>query len=344
MQFERRTLTAPADGLIIALDRQPWGLYEEVERGQLIAQLDGALIEADLGVAQKEIERLQAELAAMKQTILLEYYDLAHEHERDLLRLSPEIWRLKLDSLDRTVQIETDTIALLRLNAQLAFYKPLEGTRSVNPVAVEDVRMQRDEIQKRIDENKAAKQEVEALAASAREEHDSYRVRFADYPGKKWAAANTLLAPLGKAIEKQNAIVTQLRVQMEGLKMFVPINAIVIQILTWPGQNVRQGDPIMTIASNQARHIVSYVRQEQGIQPHVNMEVIVRTRTPGSRPMDAKIEEVGPQTEPIPPHHLSDPTRPEWGRPVLISIPSGLDVHPGELLDITFKTNGKGAG
>jgi len=344
VQFERRTLTAPDDGPIIALDRQPWRLFELVESGQLIAQLDEAPIEAQLGVVRKEVERLEAELAATKQTILLEYYDLAHEHERELLRLSPEIWRLKLDALDRTVEIETDMIALKRLDAQLAFYDQHRGTRSVNPVAVEDVRLQREEIQKRIDMNAAAKKEVEALAASAQEEHDSYRVRYADYPSKKWAAAATLLAPLDKAIEKQNAIMQQLQVQKEGLKIVAPINATIIEILTWPGQSVRQGDPIMTIASNHARHIVSYIRPEQGIQPHVDMEVTVRSRTPGSQPLDTKIEEVGPQTEPIPPHHLSDPTQPEWGRPVLIGIPSGLDVHPGELLDITFKPNSKRSG
>ena len=44
--------------------------------------------------------------------------------------------------------------------------------------------------------------------------------------------------------------------------------------------------------------------------------------------------------EPVPPHQLADPKVPEWGLPVLIDLPTGANLRPGELVDVTFASRG----
>jgi hypothetical protein len=40
--------------------------------------------------------------------------------------------------------------------------------------------------------------------------------------------------------------------------------------------------------------------------------------------------------EPVPAHQLRDPKVLEWGVPVRITVPAGLTLKPGELLDVAF--------
>ena len=107
---------------------------------------------------------------------------------------------------------------------------------------------------------------------------------------------------------------------------------------------------ILTIASEDARYVVSYLRPDQvaGLKP--GMPVDLRPRAPGRRPPPAVIDRIGPQIEVMEPpnQQLRDPARPQWGLPVRIMIPrrsGGLSLPadlrefgltPGELIDVTF--------
>jgi hypothetical protein len=93
----------------------------------------------------------------------------------------------------------------------------------------------------------------------------------------------------------------------------------------------------MTVAATQGQYIVSYVRQEQRLKPVVGMKVDVRVRTVPRQTSVSKIDEVGPQVEPVPSHQLRDPRVPEWGLPVRIGIPDGMLLKPGELVDVALK-------
>jgi hypothetical protein len=109
-------------------------------------------------------------------------------------------------------------------------------------------------------------------------------------------------------------------------------------IHAWPHSAIRAGDPIVTLASDKGRYLVSYVRQEQHVEPKEDMAVDVRKRLAISPTVRTIVERVGPQVEPIPVHLCRDPKMPEWGRPVRITLPDGFPGRPGELFEVTFKT------
>jgi multidrug resistance efflux pump len=161
------------------------------------------------------------------------------------------------------------------------------------------------------------------------------------YPSLDADRLTSQLAPVLASMGTLRSRIHQAQLQIDALEIRAPIPGRICKIDSWPGQNVRAGDPILTIASDVGRYAVAYIRQEQRIYPEVDMIVDIRARVPGSRPEAVKVEEVGSQYEAIPLHLLRDPRVPEWGLPVRISLPSGFSVRPGELIDIRFKSQAK---
>lgn len=104
------------------------------------------------------------------------------------------------------------------------------------------------------------------------------------------------------------------------------------------GEAVTAGEPIVSIAPFNAVRIVGYVRPPILQEPKSGGQVEVSTRGPGRETGSARILEVGTQFEPLPlalqiPNRLANT---ELGLPLSISVPSGLRIRPGELVDLTL--------
>lgn len=152
------------------------------------------------------------------------------------------------------------------------------------------------------------------------------------------------LAPIATAAQVQEAKIKEVQVQISLLTIRSPIHGMISQINHWPQSAIRAGDPIITVASDERRYLVSYVRQEQHVDPKEHMDVDVRKRAAISPTVRTVVERVGPQIELIPEHLRRDPKMPEWGVPVRITLPSDFAGRPGELFEVTFKTRPKGNG
>jgi hypothetical protein len=80
------------------------------------------------------------------------------------------------------------------------------------------------------------------------------------------------------------------------------------------------------------------MRQPLGPIPTTNDTVQVRTRSQRRQVASAQILKVGTQLEPINPALLStDGTRVEVGLPILVSLPPGLRLMPGEFVDLSIR-------
>ena len=126
----------------------------------------------------------------------------------------------------------------------------------------------------------------------------------------------------------------------QGLEVRAPFDGVVSDVHKVPGQTVMTGEPIVTISRPNSEVIVSYVRQEQRITPVVDEEVSVRRRYNGGKGIAARVTKVGQHLELIPLHQLRDPKTPEWGLPVMIELPTGMEARPGELVDVRFLPRG----
>jgi multidrug resistance efflux pump len=120
-----------------------------------------------------------------------------------------------------------------------------------------------------------------------------------------------------------------------------PMDGVVSVIWKRKGEKVVRGDAIVVISTKTTDRIVAYVRQPLNIRPEVGDMVEVRSRS-FSRPMAmATIMKVGTQLEPINPAILpiATPNQVEYGLPLLLNLPTGLKLMPGETVDITRANN-----
>ncbi len=325
----RIDVLARVDGILAPLSGPPSTLFEKVHAGEVVARLDDRPAQTKLETLRAEIVRLRATLEAEQARIALSESDRREGYLRDAARLAWEFEQHRLDTLDRQALIEADRVVLQRRQARIGFLTPLHERGMVSDVELSDEQLLLEEVGKRLDANTTVLQESQKQQQAAAE-------RLAAFPPLALAEVKALLTAVQAAIDVEESRIREVRLEMESLEFCAPIAGTVVAVHRYPGQGVRAGDPILTIASEQGRYIVSYVAQERVPRPTVGMAVAVRVRAAGTRPRDSVVESIGPQVEPIPVHQRRNPQVPEWGLPVRVLIPDGLEVRPGELIDVTF--------
>jgi multidrug resistance efflux pump len=326
----RVDVTATSDGTLAPLSERPWALFEEVESNQVVARIDDTPIRAQLATLTEDLVRLQKELTAATDRLTVSEADRSRSHLSDGTRLQLEIERARLVVLERRIQVETDGLELERRNMRVSSLEPLFAKKLVSELEIKSERMLRDEVAKRLAANTK-------LLGEAGTQQKGAEHRLAQFPGLLAADTAKELAPIATAVRVQESRIREIEAAIGRLAMRAPIRGMICAIHRWPGANVRAGDPVLTIAAESGRYIVSYVRQEQRIRPTLGMAVEIRMRAPVGRVVQTKVERVGPQVEPIPLHQCRDPKVQEWGLPVRISMPRELTARPGELLEVTFK-------
>jgi multidrug resistance efflux pump len=329
----RVDVTAGCDGVLVPLAREPWRLFDTVQAKQVIARLDDRGVLASLDTNRKELQRIRADLEAAVAKASLDEADRDLSYLREATQLAVEHGRLLLSALDRTMQVEADRLALQRCDARIEHFKPLHEKNAIPDLQWTEEKIARATVAKRLEEGMAALRKTEDEEKAVREKRERLPARVAAETAK-------LLAPFQAAIESQQARIREREVTIEQLIVRTPIDGVICAILHRPGENIRAGNTILTIADPRGQHIVSYVRPDQRWQPLPGMTTEVRLRSPASRPVATRIERVGPHVESVPLHLCRDPKTPEWGLPVLITIPEGLPARPGELLDVSILFEG----
>ena len=326
----RLDIASGTAGTLVPLPHGNWTLFDTVQNDQVIARLDGTATRAALEVLRADLVRLHRELSAAEAQHLQDLEGIRIDHHREVRELVFEVERRRLDVLDRKTEIETDRIERQRLDSNLDFLRPLHEEGHVSEMEFADTKLFRDQTTRRIEENTAALREAETQLQSA-------EARMTKFGPPEVAEIATLLAPLQAAVATQEARIRELELLVQSLEIRSPITGTICSIHSWPRQHIQANDPIVTIAADHGRYIVSYVRQGQAFRPAVGMPVGVQTRVRGSRLVAARIERIGPQFEPVPSSQLQNPNALEWGLPVRIALPDGFRAKPGELIDVTFE-------
>ncbi len=201
-----------------------------------------------------------------------------------------------------------------------------------NTSALEGIiaRREQEEMAQRIAANEAGLAEEERQVAAAWQQ-------LQENPELKLPSVSTLLAPHEAAVRVQEARIAELRHAIGGLELRAPYSGTIVSVTAEPGQTIRAGDPVVTIAARTGRYVVAYLRQLETNRPQRNDLVELRPQGRTAERWQSAIEDIGPQYEPIPVHYLRDPRLLEWGLPIRIALLDQLPVRPGELLNVTLK-------
>tara|TARA_B100001059_G_scaffold74191_4_gene71790 strand:+ start:15248 stop:16330 length:1083 start_codon:yes stop_codon:yes gene_type:complete len=319
--------TSGSEGVLIDMGLDVLEPFQHVMAGQVIGRLDDRPVLASLEVLRAESGRLRLEVAAARAAWEQTNGRLIVDSQSEWHRRMLQVELLRLDILDRDTQMELDQVSLVHEEMRLAQTQQAFQGEAVGSLELASVKARRDVIRERIDHNSLALEESRLQLASARE-------RLAQYEAPQFDELATVLAPLQAAVTTQETRIQEVRIRSEGLIVLSPISGIITAVHRVPGQTVRTGEPIISVAAEQGRYIVAYLRQSQNMTPEVGMNVTVRMRARPHRQFAAIIERVGASYESIPLDQLRDPSRPEWGLPIRISLRRDADAMPGETVDI----------
>lgn len=326
----RVDIAAPADGMLLAATGVGPEPFDAVLAGQTLLRLDDAPLAAALNTLRATIAVTRAELEAETARWRQDRQNEARSQEIARQRLAIEVQDTRLDLLDRRTAIEFDTIELRRVEQSIAALEQLFDQRVEPEFTLNQERLRRDALAASIESQRAAYDNAQA-------QHQEAVARLAEVPGAVADDLEALLGPIRAAVLVHEAQIAELEVQARLLRITAPFDGVVTAVHARPGQTTTSGSPLLSLASEHADAIVTYVRERNPADLEVGGLVELRpVRTRGAA-VTATIRKVGAQVEPVPEHQRADPTRPEWGLPVLIARPPELDVRPGELVRVRFR-------
>lgn len=130
------------------------------------------------------------------------------------------------------------------------------------------------------------------------------------------------------------------------LRLVAPTGGVVTAVLRHAGEQVVAGEPIAAITSGQSTRIVGFLPQGFPVNPQVGMDVEVFTRSRPSARSCATVIGVSPHLEPltnllIMPIAVRPVVIPPMGRVISISLPTDLNLLPGEPVDLRFSNKAR---
>jgi multidrug resistance efflux pump len=119
-----------------------------------------------------------------------------------------------------------------------------------------------------------------------------------------------------------------------------PISGTIGLVYRQPGENVAEAEPLFVINSHWADRIVAYLRQPYAVEPQVGMTVHVVTRERRAKRFWSEISHIGAQLEIITNSlaFVRQGALVDAGLPLVVDVPKGMHLRPGEIVDIVFRS------
>jgi multidrug resistance efflux pump len=337
----------------------PVKLFEKVTKGQTVAIADTILdneqprleLQTQLDTIVAQIEHLSAQLVPTQETLLADESDRSINRIARMRTFDVDIENARIRILSLRSQIASDQILLEDLAAEVKDTRDLVEQKVIAPYEQEKAQVQYDALAKKIDENKNLLEQAKSDLEQAQQRREEYAKNNPFNP-----SVDDALEVIRKQIAVQENLMKGVYAQLDALKaresleVKAPIDGIVIpiqqqtneagllrpgeKIIGRPGEVVTAGEPILSIAEDRPNEIIAYIGERLLGQLQANMPVeLIKEREP-PQIARSQITQIGPTMELMPERMWLNPNIPQWGRPVLIEIPEGLELIPGETVGI----------
>ncbi len=335
-------------------------LFDPVKEGQPVAvidtvaeseRVDEVKLRTQFATAAAEAERLSAELIPTQEKLRVDAADRQMNQQDNWRRFEMDVDSARLRILDLQATLASQRVSLEDLALQVKKNKELLKDEAIVPFELERIQVHYDTVRKNVQENEQFLEQARAVLKQAQQRRDEFIARELPQPSEDVA-----LEAIRKQIGVQEQVMKGLLEQLDAWKsrhdveLKSPIDGRVIsfhgqrndtilqrpgeEVLRQPGEVVRAGEPILVVAGTEPNEVVAYVNEQQLGYVKEGMPVeLVRTRTP-AKIARSQVVQIGPTIEPMPQRLWRNPSIPQWGRPVLIRIPTGLDLVPGEVVGI----------
>ncbi|MCK5225621.1 MAG: hypothetical protein KAQ89_02785 [Planctomycetes bacterium] len=339
----------------------PVQLFGKVNLGQTVAVIDTVLdnelllqdqLKAQLAIARAEIERLMAQLVPTEEAIRAEAANLETDNIESQRRYAVDVEDVRVRILETKALIASDLVMLEDLAMEVKIARQLLEQDAIAGYELEKAEVLYNTLAKKIEANERLLEQSKQDLKQSQQRRDDFALRQMQHP-----LVNSALEVIRKEIAVQERLMDELWVQIEALELRqavelkAPFDGIVVplygragdvvlrrsgeSILRRPGEVVLAGEPILAIAEATPREIIAYISGEQVdiVQEGTAVE-LVKKRTQKITVAKSRIMYVGPTVERKPERLWQNPAIPEWGLPISIKIPSGMELVSGELVGI----------
>lgn len=337
-------------------------LFQPVKAGQTVAVIDTLLdnqqmleveLKAQLNTATAEIEHLASQLVPTEETLLSRASDLEISRADNERRFCVDVENARLKILDLQTTIASDRMRANDMEMEVKISQKLLEDGAIAPFALDKAKVQYD--------GQAAKvKEDEQMLEQARSHLKEAELRSSQFAQKELVlpSVDSAMEVIRKRINVEEETMNGLLKRLDALKsrqaveLKSPIDGVVVpiplqgrsrelleqrageQIVRRPGEVVAAGDPILAVAEGTPTEIVAYVNEQALARARTHTSVdLVKTRAP-AQIAKASIRDVGPTIELMPQRLWRSPNAPQWGLPIVIDVPPGLALMPGETVGV----------
>ncbi len=287
-------------GRIATVDVQ---LGQKVKAGDVVARLDTRALEIQLQVAESQLAEGQAQLAA--------------EHSIQAVQvLRAEISMLKLRATQSKNKAE-----LAEVTQQLTRLEKLADERLVQARDVEQSRLR-----------KAGLSAAVATLDEAAERGEGSARGMP--PGSAGAQVQKRLAPFRELVHTREATVRAAKLALEEAVIRTKTDGTVAMILHRPGDVVPVATEVVRVASARDGYVVCWLPERMVTRVAVGQKATVRGASAFERAFGARVVEVSPEIEELPPRARASITVPAWGRRVVLESWPGRALVLGETLHV----------
>ena len=298
--------------------------FQPVKAGEILGRVittDPKVIEASLAVIRAEVELLQTGM----DPVLNQHRDAVNFQQ---LRLGWMVQRVDLAAARVRLQFAESELERVRLlfDEKIVPRGIPQGPNQNGVTGFEVALRDRDALRTEVEERAQVVSEIEK------------KLKELKVP-ESWENPQSTSPAISAAVAVQDERLRLTETQLNPVALKAPMSGVVHKIFRRSGENVVAGEPILTVSAAHAQRIIGYMRQPLPFEPKVGDIVKVYTRRPHRQSANATIQQVGVQMELVtaPMRVRGFTTSMERGLPILLNLPAGLEVHPGELVDLIIR-------
>ncbi len=176
-------------------------------------------------------------------------------------------------------------------------------------------------------------QQAESTRVSVEEGERYLAEKEKTLPKLQPSASDLANDPISEAIRAQEE---KLRLTSEPISLKAPFDGMVSAVNHRAGERVAEGAPIIVLSAIESDRIVGFIRQPIIVRPKAGDVVQIRRRSFQRELKTSTVLEVGSQLEVMPSTLLATDARAgrEVGLPFLVKVPQGMNLLPGESVDL----------
>jgi multidrug resistance efflux pump len=338
-------------------------LFQPVKAGQTVAVIDTLLdnqqmleeeLRAQLNTVTAEIQHLTAQLVPTEEDVLARASDLENTRANNERRFSVDVQNARLRILDLQATIASDRIKASDMETEVKICQKLLEDGAIAPYQLEKAKVQYEGLSTKISENEKLLEQARNDLKDAEQRSEQFaekelRVPTVDY------AMDVIRKKIGVQEETMKGLVKRLDAlkSRQAVALTSPIDGVIVpiplqgrsrelmeqrageQVMRRPGEVVSAGEAILAVAEEQPTEVVAYVSEQSLDQVRKGMAVdLVRIRAPNTKIAKASIRDIGPTIELMPQRLWRTPNAPQWGLPIVINVPPGLGLVPGETVGV----------